>query len=313
MKKSVSVLMALVALLFAVGCNKVNYRKTESGLTYQLFPGNSKDSTIRDGNIIKMNIITKLNDSVMYNSFDEVPAFWQYYASQLTPYNLMEILPLMRTGDSAITVQMIDTLIAKGAKLPPGAKKGDRIVTHLSIIHVYRSEDSVMRADYEANRLLQVEKMTMKRDAELEKSGEIAKELRDMDAYLKANSINAQKTGKGTYVRVDEQGTGRQAENGKYVKVKYTGKLVENDSTFESGVYPFQLGRYSAIRGWDEGILLFKEGGKGTLYIPGFLAYGDNPNSAFKPFAALKFDIELLEVSDSPISPDPPQTLPQKN
>ncbi|HEX7847962.1 MAG TPA: FKBP-type peptidyl-prolyl cis-trans isomerase, partial [Chitinophagaceae bacterium] len=82
----------------------------------------------------------------------------------------------------------------------------------------------------------------------------------------------------------------------------YTGKVIDTDSTFESGVYPFQLGTSSAIRGWDEGIPLFKQGGKGTLFIPGFLAYGNNPNSAFKPFAALKFDIELLEVSDKPIA-----------
>ena len=111
MKKSVSVLMVLVILVFAIGCDKVNYRKTSSGLTYQLFPGDGKDSTIRDGNVIKMNIIAKLNDSVMYSSYDEVPAFWQYFNSQMTPYNFMEILPLMKKGDSAVTIQLIDTLI----------------------------------------------------------------------------------------------------------------------------------------------------------------------------------------------------------
>ena len=134
-----------------------------------------------------------------------------------------------------------------------------------------------------------------------------------MESYLQQKNINAQKVGKGTYVYIEQQGTGAQAEKGKWVKVKYTGKLVENDSTFESGVYPIQLGKYRVIRGWEEGLLSFKQGGRGTLFIPGFLAYGDNPRSAFKPFAAMKFDIEMLEVSDQPISQDPPQTLPQKN
>jgi len=48
--------------------------------------------------------------------------------------------------------------------------------------------------------------------------------------------------------------------------------------------------------------LKFKQGGKGVLFVPGFLAYGNNPNSAFKPFAAMKFDVELLEVSDKLIT-----------
>ena len=60
------------------------------------------------------------------------------------------------------------------------------------------------------------------------------------------------------------------------------------------------------IRGWNEGLVLFKKGGKGTLYIPGFLAYGADPNGpARKPFAPLIFDVEILEVSDKPISQIP--------
>jgi FKBP-type peptidyl-prolyl cis-trans isomerase len=48
------------------------------------------------------------------------------------------------------------------------------------------------------------------------------------------------------------------------------------------------------IEGWDEGLKLFKAGGKGTLYIPGFLAYGKNANPPFKSFEALTFDVEVL-------------------
>jgi FKBP-type peptidyl-prolyl cis-trans isomerase FkpA len=147
------------------------------------------------------------------------------------------------------------------------------------------------------------EEQRVKEEEELEKSGEIAKELKEMESWLASKNIKAQKTGKGTYVYIQEQGTGPAAENNKYVNVKYSGKILETDSVFQSNSYAFQLGKGAAIRGWDEGLLLFKKGGKGTLFVPGFLAYGKNPpqGSPFKPFESLKFDIELLDVSDTPI------------
>jgi FKBP-type peptidyl-prolyl cis-trans isomerase FkpA len=308
--KKYSFLLMIVTLVLAVGCKKVSYKKTTSGLAYNIFPGKGKDSLIKDGNIIKFNVIYKLNDSVIYSSYGKAPQFEQFKTPPQPSYNQWEIYPQMRTGDSAVIVQMVDTLMAKGAQLPPNFKKGDRIITTFRIINVF-TVDSIARADYNAemekDRPRQMKEQEdqrkeaqKKQDDEYEKSGEIKKGLDAMEAYLKAQNITAQKTGKGTYVLIQEQGTGPQAENGKFVKVKYTGRLIENDSTFDAGVYPFQLGTGSAIRGWDEGLLLFKQGGKGQLFIPGFLAYGNNPNSAFKPFAAMKFDIELLEVSDKP-------------
>ena len=47
------------------------------------------------------------------------------------------------------------------------------------------------------------------------------------------------------------------------------------------------------------GLTEFNEGGKGTLYIPGYLAYGSDPGPANKPYAALYFDVEVLNVSDT--------------
>src|SRR4030095_8961240 len=127
-----------------------------------------------------------------------------------------------------------------------------------------------------------------------EKSGEAAKELKEMESWLAANKIKAQKTGKGTYVVIQEQGTGPAAELGKYVNVKYTGKILAKDSVFQSNSYAFKLGT-TVIHGWTEGLQLFKQGGKGTLYIPGFLAYGSNPGPAGKPFAPLIFDVAILQ------------------
>lgn len=100
---------------------------------------------------------------------------------------------------------------------------------------------------------------------------------------------------------VDEKvGTGPEAKNGDTVKVHYTGKLL-NDKQFDSSVgkEPFEVtvGQGKVIKGWDEGLPGMKVGGKRKLTIPWQLAYGEKGSGAsIPPKAALKFDIELLEI-----------------
>ena len=287
MKKINYLLMMIAVLTLAVSCNKINYRKTKSGLLYKIFPADNKEPLMKTGQFVKFQVKGTLNDSVLFSSYGKVPAYQQVNTSEQPSYNLLEILPLMKKGDSAVTVQMIDTLMKQGMQLPANAKKGDRVITSLRIVDVFATDSAAMK-DYNAE--MEKMKQTMKEqqvkdDIELEKSGEIAREFKEMEAYLSAKKITAQKTGKGTYVYIQQQGTGPAAEAGKYVEVKYTGKIIETDSIFQSNTYAFQLGMGNVIRGWDEGLTLFKKGGKGTLFIPGFLAYGKGqPGSPFKPF-----------------------------
>ena len=325
--KRINYLLIFISMLsFATACNNINYKKTKSGLLYKIFPSKGKSQTRKDGEIVKFHYILKFNDSVMYTSYGKLPAYQRIQTMERPSYNLLEILPMMKKGDSAVTVQITDTLMKQGVQLPPNAKKGDRIITTVRILDVFASDSTAM-PDYkveakkdEPRRLKEQdeqmakmqkdqEEQQQKEIADLEKSGEVAKELKEIETYLKQKNITAQKTGRGTYVHIQQQGTGPAAEPGKYVKVKYTGKHLATDSTFESGVYPFQLSKSPVIAGWNEGLQLFKQGGKGTLYIPGFLAYGKNPDPAspFKSFEALKFDVEILEVSDKPIAQEPRQ------
>lgn len=313
------------------GCQQISYRKTASGMPYKIFPGNGKDSLIRFGQSVKFNVTQKLNDSVLYSSYGKMPGYARVLKMERAPYNLLEILPLMKKGDSAVTIQIVDTLLKRGAQLPPTVKKGDRIITTFRITDVF-SSDSVAMADYNkemerdkprqmkeqeeqiAAAKKQMEEQQKKEDEELERSGEKAKELKEIEQWLSAKKISAQKTGQGVYVHIDEPGNGPAAVDGKYVSVKYTGKILNTDSAFQSSSYTLQLGKGEAIKGWDQGLLLFKQGGKGTLYIPGFLAYGKNPppQSPFKPYEALKFDVEIQSVSDTMPAPKSQIILPKK-
>lgn len=101
--------------------------------------------------------------------------------------------------------------------------------------------------------------------------------------------------------KVDEVvGTGPEANKGDTVKVHYTGTLLngkEFDSSRGKDPFSFTIGQGGVIKGWDEGVPGMKVGGKRKLTIPWQMAYGEKGSGdKIPPKAALKFDIELLEV-----------------
>lgn len=95
-------------------------------------------------------------------------------------------------------------------------------------------------------------------------------------------------------------GTGESPKQGQQITVHYTGTL-ENGTKFDSSVdrgqpYTFRIGTGVVIKGWDEGIITMKVGGKRRLIVPANLAYGAAGRPGIPPNATLFFDVELLGV-----------------
>jgi len=62
--------------------------------------------------------------------------------------------------------------------------------------------------------------------------------------------------------------------------------------------YRMKVGKGKVIRGWDQGIIGLKAGGRRFLVIPPHLAYGDQGvPQRIAPGATLVFEIHLLRVS----------------
>ena len=96
-------------------------------------------------------------------------------------------------------------------------------------------------------------------------------------------------------------GTGKEVKSEDTVTVNYVGYL-ENGTKFDSSYdrnspLTIQIGVGQVIKGWDEGIVGMKVGGKRRLMIPSRLGYGaSGAGSSIPPNANLVFDVELLSV-----------------
>jgi FKBP-type peptidyl-prolyl cis-trans isomerase FkpA len=293
MKAKITMVISAVLAIVMLSCN-ADYKKTKSGLVYKIFPGGSKDSVAKMKDVIKFHIVYKINDSLLFDSHGKVPQFLPLSEDIAGSYSPFEILTMMKKGDSAETVQMVDTLLKKGAQIP-FAKKGDRIKTYIKIIEVF-SVDSLARKDYNAE--MERDRPRQEQEMKETEAKQKEKEEKELQAYFAAHKITPVRAPAGTYVLINEKGNGVPAALGKFITVKYSGKGLVNNQVFDAGVYIFQLGPGNAIQGWHDGIALFNKGGKGVLYVPGTLAYGASQGPA-GPYASLIFDVEILNVSDT--------------
>ena len=96
-------------------------------------------------------------------------------------------------------------------------------------------------------------------------------------------------------------GEGAPVEKYNIVTVNYTGWLTDDtkfDSSLNPGRSPFRVtvGGGQVIKGWDEGLLGMKVGGKRKLTIPPSMGYGNRDMGVIPPNSTLIFEIDLLII-----------------
>lgn len=142
-------------------------------------------------------------------------------------------------------------------------------------------------------------KQEEKLNAERAEKGKVAKA--EGEKYL---AENAKKEGvvtlpSGLQYMVLKEGNGKKPKATDQVKCHYEGFLIDGtvfDSSIQRGepaVFPLN----QVIAGWTEGLQLMQEGAKYRFFIPYILGYGEGgAEASIPPYAALIFDVELLEV-----------------
>jgi peptidylprolyl isomerase len=118
-------------------------------------------------------------------------------------------------------------------------------------------------------------------------------------ADVAAAPADATTTSSGLAYRVLQAGNGddRPGPTAR-VEVHYTGWTAADGRMFDSSVVrneTITFGLNQVIKGWTEGVQLMSVGEKTRFWIPGNLAYGDNPRPG-APSGMLVFDIELFSI-----------------
>jgi FKBP-type peptidyl-prolyl cis-trans isomerase FkpA len=265
------------------------FKKTESGLEYKFVTDEAGAAMPKIGDYVQVHIITSVGDSVLFESRkvnNNEPVQFQVSAPSFKG-DLIEGLMMMTVGDDLIVRMSVDSLIKAGTPAQGWMKEGEnqKIVYHINLVSLKSSED-------------------MKKEQEENASKQVGIDEKLLQDYFKANNIKATKTASGLYYKINTPGKGENAKAGQKVTVNYTGKTMDGKA-FDSNVDPqfqhvspfsFNLGQGNVIKGWDEGVQLFKKGTKGTLYIPSTLAYGANGQGPIKANSILIFDIEVTDV-----------------
>lgn len=117
-------------------------------------------------------------------------------------------------------------------------------------------------------------------------------------------AANKQKPGvvtlpSGLQYKVLVRGEGAVPAANDEVTVKYEGRLVDGtvfDSSYERKEQTNKFRPSQVIKGWAEALTLMPVGSKWELYIPYDLAYGERNAGKIKPYSALVFTVELVDL-----------------
>jgi FKBP-type peptidyl-prolyl cis-trans isomerase FklB len=117
-----------------------------------------------------------------------------------------------------------------------------------------------------------------------------------MAKIAKADSV--QSLGNGIYYKVLTAGTGATPAADARIKVNYEGKTIDGnvfDSSYQRNE-PTTLNIDQTIPGWREALVKMPVGSKWVLYIPQEMAYGSRQTGPIKPYSALIFTVELVDI-----------------
>ncbi|WP_172674366.1 MULTISPECIES: FKBP-type peptidyl-prolyl cis-trans isomerase [Persicobacter] len=310
MKPFALLFMGGALLLSSCGGNSGKVVTLESGTKYTLFE-DGKGKKISEGEFFAIESELRDSNDSVWQEKSPMPGIFKMDSIMLAQAGdnpVVQVITKLSEGDSAV-VEVADSLVIPTpyqARYPQLANIS-HFNNHLKVIGHFKSEEEVRQ--YQEGLMAD-----LKKQEEEEAKALVAKDAEEIEAYLKENGIEAEKTESGLYYVITEKGDGTQAAAGDKVRVNYAGRTLKGvwfDTSIESvakeqdlymegrpyGPFEFTLGRGMVIKGWDEGIALLPAGSKATLFIPSAMAYG--PRAMGDKIAAnsiLIFDVELVEV-----------------
>jgi FKBP-type peptidyl-prolyl cis-trans isomerase len=307
------IIYAVVICTMAFAACTTPFKKAKDGSEYKVI-NNGDGRKVVNGNFMQLNVMAKYKDSILFNTVEDgMPQFGIYDTTSFqSPFK--EAFKNIHEGDSVVIRISSDSILARG-QTAPFLTKGQFIYQTYKVIKVFTTKeqmDSTQKtfAKGAQEKTFQKQFMLAEKDIAANKL-QIDSDSKLIDAFMAKTNIKAGKTKWGTYIVIQNEGTGNTITSKDVVSVNYTGKTFDSSRVFDSNtdpkfkhVEPYQFaigqlsGQNSVILGWTDALLQMKKGTKATIYIPSSLAYrkeGRMPE--IKSNEILVFDIEVVDVT----------------
>jgi FKBP-type peptidyl-prolyl cis-trans isomerase FkpA len=286
MEKAFALAILASLTLFNVAFSQTQaFQTTDSGVLYRLY--SDKSGPLAEiGNYLKYNMREEVHAGVLLSSYSNTPLYVRVQPIE-HKYGISELFNLVRNGDSVDVAMPVDSIRRHyGGQLPSFFQPNDTLFYRIKILAVFTSIPQ------------------MEADSAQEVARQRKRESVAIETYLAHEQVQIEKTTLGDYVRVDTIGHGPAISTGKQVALHYTcsalhyGKIVPSNQPGQvHAPLTIVIGKGQAVPGMEDGLRQFREGGKGTIYIPAFLAY----DAAFGPggntYENLRFEVEIDKVT----------------
>jgi FKBP-type peptidyl-prolyl cis-trans isomerase FkpA len=260
------------AIINYLTTNKIDAKRTESGIYYTITKeGDGKNPTAAD--VVNVHYKGMLLDTTVFDS--------SYDRGEPIEFPLKSVIPGWTEGITLLKEGGAGTLyipsgLAYGANPRPGGKikPNDPLIFDVELLSIISGEEYIASQ----------EKVFRDRVTQFIGPGK--------------EKLDALKTDDGVYYVIEEAGSEEKPNITSNVTVHYTGKLLDGtkfDSSVDRGT-PATFSLQGVVPGWTFGIPKFGKGGKGTLLIPSYLAYGERGSGEqIPPNSCLVFDVEVID------------------
>ncbi|HEY8387638.1 MAG TPA: FKBP-type peptidyl-prolyl cis-trans isomerase [Parasegetibacter sp.] len=285
-----------LVLFFLIGsviifssCNQDKFYKSETGLVFKIYPSKSKDSVARLGSTAKIHFIQRVRDSIIESTYDQMPLYWMVTPGLGNRYNPLEVFDYgLKTGDSVITKQIVDSMQKKGIfkNRPEWMKPEDEWITTFKVEKVFWSDSALFE-----DKKNEVQRVTTRQN-------EISRNR--IQSYLAANKLKADTIPDYGFLETINPGNGVIPDSTKPIMLHYTvtslkgEKLGSSRDSSATGPITYHHGMGFFPRAVEDQIKKLSIGSKTRIYLPWIVVFGFDPDSKIKDKDDWIFEIEIL-------------------
>ncbi len=283
MQKKVLITLSIISLLFVISCNSSDYKRMKNGAMMKFYSENVDNEQPKIGDLVVLDMIQKISDSVIFNSDDLEEPFEFIVEEPSFVGDIMTALLSMHINDHASLVFPVDSLFYSiGEQLPSFITPGTLTEIDITLKEIVKKEDIEAELK-ETTRILKEEEMLALSDY-----------YNDNQYYVTEDSLIVLNINKGT---------GRAPMVGDIMKVYFTYQTLNGDTLldFTSGEpYELVFGDKALGEGFYECLSLVSKGGEAEFVIPSSLAFGsDGFEGVILPYTPFRLYLKVFDVMTS--------------